>query len=697
MLRDRYDHFLCAGVDRQAAVHDYKLHIAEVLVVVREVFRLHFHRVEAFFGSLRFRRPVEGEIIFRVQLVGDVRYRVAGHALLRPVVRLRRAVLRDRYNHFVTDGSDRQRTRFIRYRIIGRNSFALIRNRSFVNYIGLRANIRNGGFRSHAEGKVRYLIAIDQPIRGERTAGQRIAVIGLGSAIRSEGQRHGIVNRSLVAIHLDGNHSRDAILGLSLFKASQEFRSRGHHHIRTEGIRSRGVLSHLHRRPIQVVMNGVRIFISRLVARVELDDLLRCVFNQVIDLLHTVFRQGISSQAGILIPAAPGIPFFLRQRLQRRASGILCLNKRLCTRGFRRKGIRLGLHIGIYPGFLAVFYLVVLQCVFGGQVDTHGAIAQYIVKNRAVPTITATQIGGNRVEYILVRIHRDLQVYHLALVKLEVDLIRIYRTVLGTTHIMSLHGDDALPNFIGIILIGIFRAYDAIVEYSPCKLALIVELDYISIRRNLSINSQLCLVPLIDVMVQSIGISRAANAIISIRQIALLQSIDQFIIDGRTHIHSKRFFVCQFILELILSIQYLDVVLHRIGSDLLLPLGIQMICFRSALVVHAHVLASSKGRTCAIRCRVPAGELIARAFRKPRRLIAANGNYAVIDELGFFLRGSCRFGKVGMVGQFHSSRLTTPLSVQGNLPSRIGIFRCNQQLIARLVHISTAIRSGIPT
>ena len=444
-------------------------------------------------------------------------------------------------------------------------------------------------------------------------------------------------------------------------------------------------------------MNGVRIFISRLVARVELDDLLRCVFNQVIDLLLTLFRQGISGQAGILIPAVPGIAFFLRQRLQRRVGGILRLNKRLCTRGFRRKGIRLGLHIVIYPGFLAVFYLVVLQCVFGGQVDTHGAIAQYIVKNRAVPTITATQIGGNRVEYILVRIHRDLQVYHLALVKLEVDLIRLSRTALGTTHIMGLHGDDALPNFIGIIPIGIFRAYEAIVERSPSKLALIVELDYISIRRNLSINSQFCLVPLIDVMVQSIGISRAANANISIRQIALLQSVDQFIIDGRTHIHSRRFFVCQFIFELILGIQYLNVVLHLIGSDLLLPLGIQVVRFCSALVVHAYALANSKGRTRAVRYRVPADELISRAFRKPRRPIVANGNYAVIDELGFLLRGRCRFGKVGMVGQFHSSRLTTPLSVQGNLPSRIGIFRCNQQLIARLVHISTAIRSGIPT
>ena len=695
MLRDRYDHFLCAGVDRQAAVHDYKLHIAEVLVVVREVFRLHFHRVEAYFRSLRFRRPVEGEIIFLVQLVGDVRYRVAGHALLRPVVRLRRAVLRDRYDHFLSAGVDRQRARFIRYRIIGRNSSVLIRNRSFVNYIGLRANIRNGGIRSHAEGKVRYLIAIDQPIRGERTAGQRSAVIGLGSAIRSEGQRHGIVNRSLVAIHLDGDLTRDSLC-LGVFKASQEFRSRVHGHIRTEGSRSRGVLSHLHRRPIQVVMNGVRIFISRLVARVELDDLLRCVFNQVIDLLLTVFRQGISSQADILIPAAPGIPFFLRQRLQRRASGILCLNKRLCTRGFRRKGIRLGLHIGIYPGFLAVFYLVVLQCVFGGQVDTHGAIAQYIVKNRAVPTITATQIGGNRVEYILVRIHRDLQVYHLALVKLEVDLIRLSRTVLGTTHIMGLHGDDALPNFIGIIRNGIFRAYDAIVELSPCKLALIVEFNHVFIRRNHSRLSQNRFILLIDIMVHSVVIIRTANTYIRIRQIILFQRVDEFIIDGRTHIHSKRFFVCQFILELILSIQYLDVVLHRIGSDLLLPLGIQVVRFRSALVVHAHVLASSKGRTCAVRCRVPAGELIARAFRKPRRLIAANGNYAVIDELGFFLRGSCRFGKVGMVGQFHSSRLTTPLSVQSDNIALVGIFSRNQQLIARLVHLATAIRSGIP-
>ena len=443
-------------------------------------------------------------------------------------------------------------------------------------------------------------------------------------------------------------------------------------------------------------MNGVRIFISRLVARVELDDLLRCVFNQVIDLLLTVFRQGISSQADILIPAAPGIPFFLRQRLQRRASGILCLNKRLCTRGFRRKGIRLGLHIGIYPGFLAVFYLVVLQCVFGGQVDTHGAIAQYIVKNRAVPTITATQIGGNRVEYILVRIHRDLQVYHLALVKLEVDLIRLSRTVLGTTHIMGLHGDDALPNFIGIIRNGIFRAYDAIVELSPCKLALIVEFNHVFIRRNHSRLSQNRFILLIDIMVHSVVIIRTANTYIRIRQIILFQRVDEFIIDGRTHIHSRRFFVCQFILELILSIQYLNVVLHRIGSDLLLPLGIQMICFCSALIVHAYALANSKGRTRAVRCRVPADELISRAFRKPRRPIAANGNYAVIDELGFFLRGSYRFGKVGMVGQLHCSRLTTPLSVQSDNIALVGIFSRNQQLIARLVHLATAIRSGIP-
>ena len=199
-------------------------------------------------------------------------------------------MLRDRYDHFLCAGVDRQRTRLIRYRIIGRNSSALIRNRFFVNYIGLRANIRNSGFRSHAEGKVRYLIAIDQPIRGERTAGQRIAVIGLGSAIRSEGQRHGIVNRSLVAIHLDGDRSRDAILDLSLFKASPEFRSRGHGHILTEGSRSRGVLSHLHRRPIQVVMNGVRIFISRLVARVELDDSVFSVLDKVCNFLRTIGR-----------------------------------------------------------------------------------------------------------------------------------------------------------------------------------------------------------------------------------------------------------------------------------------------------------------------------------------------------------------------------------------------------------------------
>ena len=158
-----------------------------------------------------------------------------------------------------------------------------------VNYIGLRANIRNSGFRSHAEGKVRYLIAIDQPIRGERTAGQRIAVIGLGIVIRSEGQRHGIVNRSLVAIHLDGDLTRDSLC-LGVFKASQEFRSRGHGHIRTEGSRSRGVLSHLHRRPIQVVMNGVRIFISRLVARVELDDSVFSVLDKVCNFLHTIGR-----------------------------------------------------------------------------------------------------------------------------------------------------------------------------------------------------------------------------------------------------------------------------------------------------------------------------------------------------------------------------------------------------------------------
>ena len=109
-----------------------------------------------------------------------------------------------------------------------------------------------------------------------------------------------------------------------------------------------------------------------------------------------------------------------------------------------------------------------------------------------------------------------------------------------------------------------------------------------------------------------------------------------------------------------------------------------------------HIEMCIRDSTCTVRCRVPAGELIARAFRKPRRLIAANGNYTVIDELGFFLRSSYRFGKVGMVGQFHSSRLTTPLSVQSDNIALVGIFSRNQQLIARLVHLATAIRRGIP-
>ena len=347
-----------------------------------------------------------------------------------------------------------------------------------VNYIVLRTNICNGGFRSHAEGKARYLITIDQPVHGERATGQWIAVIGLGSVARSEGQRHGIVNRSHIAIHFDGDLTRNG-LRLGLFKASQEILSRGYLHFRTEDSGSSGVRSHSLLRSIQVMMDGVRIFIGCLVARVELNDSVFSVLNKILNALYATSCQYFAVQSSIRVPPVPGITRLRRQCLKNRI-GLSAAGRNHFTRRVHRNRINLVFDSFVQPGHCTIrIHLIVLQRIRRRQIDVNSAVTLHIVENRAVPSFTLIQAGGNCVQCILVPAfgNADLKVNHFLLVEHEIDRTAY---VLGITaaDIMRLYRNLTLTNLIGFVAGIVFCRYLASIrEGTRVQNTIIVELD----------------------------------------------------------------------------------------------------------------------------------------------------------------------------------------------------------------------------
>ena len=106
--RNRHNHFV-DRIDRQLTVVNNKRHFLEVLVVIRELFSFQTHRVGARVGALRFRGAAKREVAFLVQLVVD-RHVIARNRMLLAVIQHGVIVSRNRYNHFVRDRRDLQRS-----------------------------------------------------------------------------------------------------------------------------------------------------------------------------------------------------------------------------------------------------------------------------------------------------------------------------------------------------------------------------------------------------------------------------------------------------------------------------------------------------------------------------------------------------------------------------------------------------------
>ncbi len=92
--------------DGQIAVRHNKLHIVEVAVVVRKVGILQTHRVAARVDGGLLGLAVEVEVGSRVPVVADAYHLVAGHGVLRAVIRRVGRMTLDRHGHFFFDRVD---------------------------------------------------------------------------------------------------------------------------------------------------------------------------------------------------------------------------------------------------------------------------------------------------------------------------------------------------------------------------------------------------------------------------------------------------------------------------------------------------------------------------------------------------------------------------------------------------------------
>ena len=108
VLRDGNNDFTRDGVNRQPAILNYKLHVGEIRVLVREVACIHLHRVEIRFRAACACRAAEREVVHGVQRVADALYGVAGHGLLCAVIGVGRAVFLDGNGDFARNSGNRQ-------------------------------------------------------------------------------------------------------------------------------------------------------------------------------------------------------------------------------------------------------------------------------------------------------------------------------------------------------------------------------------------------------------------------------------------------------------------------------------------------------------------------------------------------------------------------------------------------------------
>ena len=104
--------------NRQGTVDYHKRHVCEVGAGISKVFRLQFHVVYTGIRAAHAVGPAEAEIGCGVQSIADAGHSVPRHCLGSAVIQLGTAVLSDRHNDFIVQGSYRQRAKFFGYCVV---------------------------------------------------------------------------------------------------------------------------------------------------------------------------------------------------------------------------------------------------------------------------------------------------------------------------------------------------------------------------------------------------------------------------------------------------------------------------------------------------------------------------------------------------------------------------------------------------
>ena len=187
VLRDGNNDFTRDGVNRQPAILNYKLHVGEIRVLVREVACIHLHRVEVRFRAAHACRAAERKVVHGVQRVADALYGVAGHSLLCAVVGVGRAVFLDGNGDFIGNRVDGQPA-ILNYKLHVGEIRVLVREVACIHLHRVEVRFRAAHACRAAERKVVHGVQrVADALYGVAGHGLLCAVIGVGRAVFLDG------------------------------------------------------------------------------------------------------------------------------------------------------------------------------------------------------------------------------------------------------------------------------------------------------------------------------------------------------------------------------------------------------------------------------------------------------------------------------------------------------------------------------
>ncbi len=185
----------------QGTVGDHEGHIGEVAADVGELIFLQTHGIGIRIGAGYFRRAVEGEVSFLIQVVVDAD-RIVGHFVLIAIVGKGRSLAGDGHGHFIGDGGHLQGGIVVSDGVVVIHVVpCCIQDHSIGDHVGHRAHVGDGT--DHVDAV--QLVAACQCTVNVAAAGQFLLVVFLGSAGGDKGDRLGFNGHIAVVFHNEGH------------------------------------------------------------------------------------------------------------------------------------------------------------------------------------------------------------------------------------------------------------------------------------------------------------------------------------------------------------------------------------------------------------------------------------------------------------------------------------------------------------